>query len=334
MEGRAIARPNVCQHAPRTGRGRPGRRFNGGPSNCPAKPKIARQSAQCQRERLLQWRAEQLPGQTCSSPRGRRPNLFPEVAPLQWRAEQLPGQTSANRFRFRAAGQLASMEGRAIARPNVMNVVVAGAVGRRVASMEGRAIARPNPMRQAALLPAPNTRADAASMEGRAIARPNPPRPENQRRQSLRFNGGPSNCPAKPVPERMCPIIACMLQWRAEQLPGQTRRHPERAAADPLCGFNGGPSNCPAKPPASSPLTHGMTWLQWRAEQLPGQTRSCRRSSVRVHRASMEGRAIARPNHREPFADHRSQLQSFNGGPSNCPAKLAVPVCRPPVNTT
>ena len=83
------------------------------------------------------------------------------------------------------------MEGRAIARPNEK------ALRRKVdecpASMEGRAIARPN---CGASGGTPDDR--SASMEGRAIARPN---------FTLR---------------RVYYALVSQLQWRAEQLPGQT----------------------------------------------------------------------------------------------------------------
>ena len=66
------------------------------------------------------------------------------------------------------------------------------------------------------------------SMEGRAIARPN----------VLKI--------AETSP------LSRSLQWRAGQLPGQTRTldQPRTRGPGP---FNGGPGNCPAKPgPASS----------------------------------------------------------------------------------
>ena len=103
-----------------------------------------------------------MPGQT-------RPGLeYPlTMTPLQWRAGQLPGQTpldahghAERRLAFnggpgncpakRQRAQLAaivaatpSMEGRAIARPNSMDVH-RERPRRAAPSMEGRAIARPN----------------------------------------------------------------------------------------------------------------------------------------------------------------------------------------------
>ena len=205
MEGRAIARPN-------DGRGSRGAlrlvRFNGGPGNCPAKQGWA---APGKRSRFtwLQWRAGQLPGQTTDAN-----STWVSSESLQWRAGQLPGQTTAtwlsgnpmtNLLQWRAGqlpGQtrvaakvlgwtrLASMEGRAIARPNCGGHVGAGVLrslqwragqlpgqtmtrmalfgDSEAASMEGRAIARPN-----LASPAGIRNAWTASMEGRAIARPN-----------------------------------------------------------------------------------------------------------------------------------------------------------------
>ena len=85
---------------------------------------------------------------------------------LQWRAEQLLGQTRCHRNR-RRPGRGASMEGRAIARPNL-----------RLSDWW-----------------APQ---DIASMEGRAIARPNRVDVSHPEHSSACFNGGPSNCSAKP----------------------------------------------------------------------------------------------------------------------------------------
>ena len=107
--------------------------------------------------------------------------------------------------------------------------------------MEGRAIARPN-IRLATCY----TFAVWASMEGRAIARPN-------------FRGARGRV-----------FRVGWLQWRAEQLPGQT-------------------NGCSVTLPSG-------TELQWRAEQLPGQTPSLEWGALSAPPASMEGRAIARPN--------------------------------------
>ena len=82
-----------------------------------------------------------------------RPNaswLISEIEPtttLQWRAEQSLGQTSRRQPAARPR-TLASMEGRAIARPN-QEVAARPGSDAIVASMEGRAIARPKPDRTA-----------------------------------------------------------------------------------------------------------------------------------------------------------------------------------------
>ena len=133
---------------------------------------------------------------------------------LQWRAGQLPGQTCT----FPVSGEHpyeASMEGRAIARPNQDDQIDGGEQSK--ASMEGRAIARPNQSRLSASTPA-----------------------------SSSFNGGPGNCPAKHALEPTAAGREPALQWRAGQLPGQTRlTDPHRTIAQR--SFNGGPGNCPAK---------------------------------------------------------------------------------------
>ena len=69
----------------------------------------------------LQWRAGQLPGQTLTLTAGTQP-VF---TPLQWRAGQLPGQTLKG-DPGEGIIQAPSMEGRAIARPNVIAVPRSG----------------------------------------------------------------------------------------------------------------------------------------------------------------------------------------------------------------
>ena len=162
----------------------------------------------------------------------------------------------------------------------------------------------------------------AASMEGRAIARPNRSHAAGSESGNCCFNGGPSNCSAK-LPPGMT-VLGCIrsLQWRAEQLLGQTLRlrstsstatylasmegraiaRPNGAAQmskpevqDPA-RFNGGPSNCLAKPDrpvggVGRPVLASMEGRaiarpNWRARRVGGDRRL----------ASMEGRAIARPN--------------------------------------
>ena len=134
---------------------------------------------------------------------------------------------------------LPSMEGRAIARPNLGDELrpVVGAHP----SMEGRAIARPN------LILAGACDGDRVpSMEGRAIARPNAADDVQHRRQNLPSMEGRAIARPNLLPVLHAAEVQGALQWRAGQLPGQT---------GPLCSprsnpgsaFNGGPGNCPAK---------------------------------------------------------------------------------------
>ena len=134
MEGRTIARPNDGLPPPRPrprGASMEGRTI--------ARPNAPAAVITAGRGLSLQWRAGQLPGQTCS----RRSRRRCSSTRLQWRAGQLPGQTPPL-LCHRHDRRRASMEGRTIARPNQGR-------GRRLpgghhASMEGRTIARPNEM--------------------------------------------------------------------------------------------------------------------------------------------------------------------------------------------
>ena len=85
MEGRTIARPDVDD----TDRWRPLL----GPASMEgrtiARPDRLKLRERCSSPTWLQWRAGQLPGQTCQSPVN-----SPRKTSLQWRAGQLPGQTA------------------------------------------------------------------------------------------------------------------------------------------------------------------------------------------------------------------------------------------------
>ena len=232
---------------------------------------------------------------------------------LQWRAGQLPGQTVVNHV---VGGVLvvASMEGRTIARPNCgirCPTPVApcsfnggpdncpakpqGLVGKDrawpIASMEGRTIARPN-RRRARLRPA----GARASMEGRTIARPN------------RSEAGEGSA------------LCAQLQWRAGQLPGQTRYHFSASASlRPSLQWRAG--QLPGQTGTAASASSQARWLQWRAGQLPGQTPNRRSGQASRASASMEGRTIARPNLCRQ-GNMQRPAPGFNGGPDNCPAKL------------
>ena len=183
----------------------------------------------------------------------------------------------------------ASMEGRAIARPNNLRLIdLCPGLN---ASMEGRAIARPNVVCglraclrmwlqwRAGQLPGQTSNCaawretgDEASMEGRAIARPNP-------RRAFR------------------PIISEALQWRAGQLPGQTFICTLTADRCDRASMEG---RAIARPNRScAPVRCAFHMLQWRAGQLPGQTSGVSECGQR-------------------------RVRCFNGGPGNCPAKLGM----------
>ena len=108
----------------------------------------------------------------------------------------MPGQTVGSAAGVVGGNQVPSMEGRAIARPNRR-----GSHGQdrqsHQPSMEGRAIARPNFIAYIEAIWSKDP-----SMEGRAIARPN-------YHSTFPVNG-----------------LSFYLQWRAGQLPGQTRARP------------------------------------------------------------------------------------------------------------
>ena len=283
--------------------------FNGGPDNCPAKP-----------------RSNACPVGSCCAFNGgpdncpAKPVAFKwRVAMaefLQWRAGQLPGQTGLAQI-GRGALIVPSMEGRTIARPNnswgfavdrfptsfnggpdncpakpVPGGMVAG--GGVSPSMEGRTIARPNDSAGTAGR-APNP----PSMEGRTIARPNPAHGSASAASVSALQWRAGQLPGQTtrgVPET---VIYQGLQWRAGQLPGQTRQihhppeqkepafngGPDNCPAKPdrpptprarWCPFNGGPDNCPAKPSYSTVVVIICRHLQWRAGQLPGQTSRAR----------------------------------------------------------
>ncbi len=134
------------------------------------------------------------------------------------------------------------------------------------------------------------------------------------------FNGGPDNCPARPLRSVRAMCRRRALQWRAGQLSGQ---------ADGVADSVG-----------------GISTLQWRAGQLSGQAieewaqarygglrfnggpDNCparRRLGAHHHRhtvrASMEGRTIVRPG-RASAGLIAEMASRFNGGPDNCPARL------------
>ena len=206
MEGRAMARPDAANPSSTSsatpelqwraeqwlGQTCPSRQpggharscFNGGPSNGSARP-CAEQTgprrvvpasmegrAMARPDPVgavlpagtsvsLQWRAEQWLGQTADAA-----DKIVDAFMLQWRAEQWLGQTWPPGSPA-VRDLIASMEGRAMARPDVFGRTEAAEAAFR-ASMEGRAMARPDVFGRTEAAEA----AFRASMEGRAMARP------------------------------------------------------------------------------------------------------------------------------------------------------------------
>ena len=291
MEGRAIARPN--QAVALTCRLVQGRCFNGGPSNCPAKP-AGHDANGPDSVAPLQWRAEQLPGQTATA-------SLSDVSVFNGGPSNCPAKRDPSSLIVRAVAVLASMEGRAIARPN-------GALHR------SRQLHRPSMDEQ---LPGPTQR-------GRPTTRfnggPSNCPAKRARTLSHSFNGGPSNCPAKlgPIVSRCRPSASASMEGRAIARPNKLvgrgrdtalRRSPYRPASS--CASMEG--RAIARPNALSGSPGGLDGcnprsLQWRAEQLPGQT-------------PLRGRRSRPPLQWRACPEVGSTPPCFNGGPSNCPAK-------------
>ena len=118
-----------------------------------------------------------------------------------------------------------------------------------------------------------------------------------------------------------------VLQWRAGQLPGQTRQ--------PV-GFDGHhhqlqwrAGQLPGQTPKATPKKPKPKPLQWRAGQLPGQTR--RRSrwwaaglvALQWRAGQLPGQTstITKSLDHNLVASPRRAQACFNGGPGNCPAK-------------
>ena len=280
MEGRTIARPNIRRQ--RSSR-RAAARFNGGPDNCPAKldhvvrvhvdglasmegrtiarPNLSEQPWYGYENLLLQWRAGQLPGQTCSGCQDRgsasaRFNGGPDncpAKPCRWSPtgtwctcfnggpDNCPAKRGRRQSRERAGDGLQWRAGQLPGQ--TLDRRVAGRVPLG-ASMEGRTIARPNQHR-----PSTQRAEPRASMEGRTIARPNqaaqaalhvPADASMEGRTIARPNlcvriGVVAVEPRASMEGRTIArpneltdigdgVLAYQLQWRAGQLPGQTTR--------------------------------------------------------------------------------------------------------------
>ena len=147
-----------------------------------------------------------------------------------------------------------------------------GGARERLASMEGRAIARPNMIvelhRHPRRSPTPSLQWRAEQLLGQTRIRRSP---TVDGRAVRRFNGGPSNCSAKPGGDGAV----------ADHSFNGGSRRPNLLLRSRRC-FNGGPSNCSAKPdpPPQWLWRRPPPLLQWRAEQLLGQTPSAWRSGT------------------------------------------------------
>ena len=159
-----------------------------------------------------------------------------------------------------------------------------------VASMEGRARARPN-LHLRACLAASTAR---ASMEGRARARPNPPVAASRAPIPDGFNGGPGTCPAKRELHKRTVRGAWELQWRAGHVPGQTTKAGVPTTEAMTLQWRAG--HVPGQTTTSVSSMSTAFALQWRAGHVPGQTSMAHTDTRGGAMASMEGRARARPN--------------------------------------
>ena len=182
MEGRAIARPN------------------------PIKPRGN-----------VRTEEPSMEGRAIARPNSEMSQVAAPAGFLQWRAEQLPGQTTGRRRGPAAVddpfngGPSNCPAKHPAAAPQHLTAA---------APFNGGPSNCPAKLR---LCPGGQYPRERPSMEGRAIARPNPPRISAWTLPvTTSFNGGPSNCPAKPCGIELVPNTSIPLQWRAEQLPGQT----------------------------------------------------------------------------------------------------------------
>ena len=323
MEGRTIARPNTGSTSP-TGSPPAGLQWRAG--QLPGQTQ--RMRGMSRRRAALQWRAGQLPGQTAMSAR------ISTTSPLlQWRAGQLPGQTPRpsgsppgdDVLQWRA-GQLPGQtgDGRTGCDPGLDT------------SMEGRTIARPNTTPRTGL-----TTGTGYFNGGPDNCPAKPPPPRCATPGPTHFNGGPDNCPAKPTARRCrgrraaphfnggpdnCPakrLVAgteytvTVLQWRAGQLPGQTRGAVARILRPGCTSMEGRTIARPNGGPTSAAASDCE--LQWRAGQLPGQTSASARH--RWRRRNFNGGPDNCPAKHPVASSSMAAVADFNGGPDNCPAK-------------
>ena len=181
---------------------------------------------------------------------------------LQWRAGQLSGRTRRRRI-FQPVHVIASMEGRAIVRPNSTLSVTCGWCRARFNGGPGNCPAEPC-------------------------------RRFRSRRRRSGFNGGPGNCPAERRSSRRLSAQSPCFNGGPGNCPAELRRgRPGRPQRE---RFNGGPGNCPAEPQQrqNERLRLVLASMEGRAIVRPNRPAEGRLNQQIT--ASMEGRAIVRPN--------------------------------------
>ena len=230
MEGRTIVRPDplarALSHQLAAG-------FNGGPDNCPARPRTCKISVGCQITASME-------GRTIV-----RPDHIDESA--------------------LSAARGASMEGRTIVRPDPSTGPLSAPTGLCFNGGPDNCPARPRSE------PDPQVTGHDASMEGRTIVRPDSAGSWPTSSGKWGFNGGPDNCPARREQKKYFgPKLSASMEGRTIVRPDSVDRGPVtvgvghasmegRTIVRPdkgrsisvglnVNGFNGGPDNCPARP--------------------------------------------------------------------------------------
>ena len=104
-------------------------------------------------------------------------------------------------------------------------------------------------------------------------------------------------------------------------MPGQTVHQHQAPGGDPGASMEG---RTIARPNSAISASHTslMVALQWRAGQLPGQTGGA--PMARVVALRLQWRAGQLPGQTDRRRHNAPSRASFNGGPDNCPAKLAA----------
>ena len=157
-----------------------------------------------------------------------------------------------------------SMEGRTIARPDAAAGFGVLAVKAAFNGGPDNCPARPDHLRlvdgssihlqwRAGQLPGQTGGADRhrvpcriPSMEGRTIARPDPWPLLVSLQGHTAFNGGPDNCPARPITRSETRPVYRSFNGGPDNCPA--RRASAGLCRWPWSTFNGGPDNCPARP--------------------------------------------------------------------------------------